>query len=91
MKSISHSRPAQKTLEDLLKRKSFDQLLKDGDIFDIEVAAAKTGYSPQHLRRLCAGGKIGCIARGDSQYYFLPEHITAIFSIREPRPEPKKA
>ena len=71
--------------EKLLETKPFEELLKDGDILDVQGAAARTGYDPQHVRRLCHDGKLPHITRGitskEVQYYFLPEFLVGIFKV----------
>ena len=73
------------TIEDMLDVKPFDELLKDGDIFDIDGAHKITGYSVQHLRRLCQQGKIEHVERGEAQYFFLPRHLKGVFKTVQAR------
>lgn len=61
----------------LLKTKTFDQLLKDGIVLDIEGAAVLTGYSVQHMRYLCANRKVEHFTRGGTQYYFFKDELIA--------------
>lgn len=65
-------------LEKLLKTHTFDQLLKVGEVLDIEGAREKLGYSAWGLRRLCRNGKIAHIERF-GQYYFLKSQVSAAF------------
>ncbi len=66
------------------KFKPFAQQVKDGDVCDLETAAKIVGYSPQHLRRLCADADnpIPHIRRNGSQLFFEPKHISAVFQRR---------
>lgn len=67
------------------RTKTFEQKLNDGDIIDIVDMAAQTGYSQQHLRRLCHGKKIAHIERdskklapvirGGKQFFFYKESL----------------
>lgn len=86
--------PARK-LKAMLEFKSFDTLIEHGDLLNAQMFAARTGYTPQHVRRLCREGKISCIKRGyqgkspqadeEFQYFFLPEHVTAFFAAQNAR------
>jgi len=62
--------------------KTFDQQIKDGDLFDIERAAKLTGYSVQHVRRLCHDRRIGHVRRGP-QFFFTQQHIKNAFQYVE--------
>lgn len=72
----------------LLEDRSFEQLLKDHELFDVKTAAEKVGYNPKHIHRLCRTGRLGCLTRGldpDSKevhYFFLPEQLLALFAYR---------
>lgn len=59
--------------------KSFDQRLKDGDIFNIQKAASIIGVTPRHLQRLCDEKKIAHERRLGSQYFFTPEQAASAF------------
>lgn len=61
--------------------KSFEQKLQDGDLIDMKAAAAQTGYTEVHIRRLCRARppKIAHIRRGGNQYYFTPASIAGVF------------
>mgnify|MGYP003393732467 CR=1 FL=1 len=59
--------------------KPFEDRLRDGELCDVHTAARLTGYSEQHIRRLCADDELPHIRRNDSQYFFEPEHIKAVF------------
>ncbi len=58
--------------------KSLEKMIADGDLCNILRAAELTGYSPQHLRRLCDAKAIAHHRRRDEQYYFSPEQIEAL-------------
>lgn len=58
--------------------KSFEQKLKDGDVYDINTAASVSGFSVAHLRRLCNGKKIPHYQRGQHRF-FEPGDIAALF------------
>ena len=74
----------------LLEVMSFEDLLEEGILLDVQGMAAKTGYTPQHIRVLCRQGKLTCIRRGygaasaqaeeEFQYFFLREQVSALFS-----------
>lgn len=74
--------PNQK-LAAMLQYKTFNQLLKDGDVFDVQDASDRSGYTPQHIRRLCREKRIAHIDRGPTPeevvFFFLPEQLTALF------------
>jgi hypothetical protein len=76
--------PKPSRLDVLLKTKSFDRLLADGDIYDVRGASQRSGYTPQHVRRLCKEGRLEHFTRGvnkdEVHYYFFPEYLTALFS-----------
>jgi hypothetical protein len=59
--------------------KPFKQKLKDKDLLTIPQAALVAGYSPQHLRKLCAAEKVEHERRGP-WYYFTPRQIEKLFS-----------
>ena len=70
------------TLEDMLAVKDLKDLLADGDLFDIHGACAKTGYSRDHLTRLCASQIVGHFQIGTgrtSPFYFAPRHLRAVY------------
>jgi hypothetical protein len=69
---------ASEQLEKLLKTKTFDQLLKSGEVLDIEAARKPLGYSAWGLRRLCRKKKIDHIERF-GQYYFLKSQVSSAF------------
>ncbi len=75
--------PAER-LEQMLRFKSFDEMLLAGDILDMTAAIARTGYTRQHLARLCRDGRIEYIGRGvaekEIQYFFFPGAIKALFN-----------
>lgn len=67
------------------REKTFEQKLQDGELFDIKAAAAQTGYSEQHLRRMCRAKppRISHVLRGGTQFYFTPEAIAGVFKTVE--------
>ncbi len=67
------------------KIKSFEQRIKDGEIFDIDGAADITGYSPRHLSKLCEKKEVPHLRRNGAGYFFTPEHIEAVFEFVEAR------
>jgi hypothetical protein len=77
--------PTQK-LDAMLAYKSFEQLLNDGDILDVKGASQRSGYTPQHVRRLCREDRLDHIRRGlveeEVHFYFLPSQIASLFSSR---------
>jgi hypothetical protein len=74
-------------LSAMLKHKTFEQLLKDGDLYDANGAAQRSGYTPQHIRRLCrTPTRLDHLTRGageDAQLYFLPEQLDALFTYKK--------
>ena len=70
-------------LEQMLVFKSFDALLATGEVFDVLAVVDRTGYTRQHIYRLCREGKLECITRGanpeEITYYFLPDQVSALF------------
>lgn len=78
MIAVKAKRTAEEQFEKLLKTKTFDQLLKSGEVLDIEAARKPLGYSAWGLRRLCRKKKIDHIERF-GQYYFLKSQVTSAF------------
>lgn len=78
--------PTQK-LDVMLAHKSFEQLLKDGDLFDVQGASQRSGYTPQHVRRLCRENRLDHLERGlndaEVHFYFLPEQLKALFTYKK--------
>ena len=76
-------------LDQMLDAKSFEELLADGDIFDVPGAAQRSGYSEQHIRRLCREERIPCIRRGPTPeeivFYFYPWDLAALFRYQKAR------
>lgn len=74
-------------VEEMLRSKPFDKLLEDGDIFDTEGAAEKSGYTVHHVRRLCRERKIAHFTRtpaGNSVpvCFFLWWQLADLFELR---------
>lgn len=67
---------------DMIALKPFEQLIEDGDIFGIPEACKRSGYTPQHLRRLCHGKKIDCLLRGE-QFFFNHAALAGLFEYRK--------
>ena len=71
----------------LLQFKPFEQLLKDGDLFDVQGASQRSGYTPQHVRRLCREERLDHLTRGlndaEVHFYFLPEQLEALFTYKK--------
>ena len=65
--------------------KPHEQRLKDGDICDIETAAHLTGYSVQHLRRLCHDKAVGHERRNGHEFFFTPDDIKSVQARVEPK------
>jgi len=81
MAKRTNTTTAEKTLERLLTDRTFDQLLQNEDLYDIQGASRKTGFSGWHLRRLCQARKLPHIMRSGRQYFFLPAHLKTIFKV----------
>lgn len=94
MKTAKKSQFAYGTkVETMLLSKSFDKLLEDGDIFDTEGAAQKSGYTVHHVRRLCRERKIGHFTRtpeGNSTpvCFFLWWQLADLFELRNAEVKP---
>jgi len=77
------------SLEEMLRVKTFEQLLKDGDIYDVRGAADKTGYAPKHVQRLCREERIAHITRGltenEVQFYFFAWQLKSLFNYKKAR------
>lgn len=81
--------PSAKLVE-MLKHRTFKELLAQGYVLDALTFAEKIGYSRQHVYVLCREGKIDCIKRGygaasaqvdeEFQYFFLPEQVGEFFA-----------
>ena len=79
------------TLDEMLMVKSFDELIKDGDVFDVRGAAAQTGYDPKHVQRLCREKRLDHVTRGlpsnpeEVQFFFLAWQLKGIFTYKRAR------
>ncbi len=75
------------SLEEMLRVKTFDELLKDGDVFDVQGASDRSGYTPQHIRRLCRENRIAYIERGPTPeevvFFFTLEQLNGLFRYRK--------
>lgn len=75
------------TLEEMLQVKTFDELLKDGDVFNVQGAADKSGYVPKHIHRLCREERIPHITRGvddkEVQFFFLAWQLKGLFQYKK--------
>ena len=76
-------------LDVMLAHKPFEQLLKDGDLFDVQGASQRSGYTPQHVRRLCREERLDHLTRGlndeEVHFFFLPEQLKALFTYKKSR------
>lgn len=80
-------------LQAMLAFADFKWLVENGYVLDVQAFAGKIGYTPQHVRVLCRGGKIDCLKRGygasspqaeeEFQYFFLPEQYAAFFAAQK--------
>ncbi len=81
-------KPTEK-LEAMLKHKTFEQLLAANDILDVQGASQRSGYTPQHVRRLCRENRLDHIRRGlveeEVHFFFLPEQVKNLFTTRRAR------
>lgn len=77
------------TLDEMLQVKDFEQLLKDGDVYDVKGAAAKSGYDVKHVQRLCRDKRIDHVTRGvtadEVQFFFLAWQLKGLFQYRKAR------
>ena len=70
----------------MLKVKPLEALIAEGRVFTAKTFGERVGYSYDHVRRLCRAGKITpppvLLGSGKTwkEYFFLPEHIDAVFS-----------
>jgi len=64
--------------------KSLEARLKAGELFDIASACRQTGYSYQHLTKLCRMRMVTCIQRGRA-YFFTADHISKMFKVVKSR------
>lgn len=94
---MSATKPARRafksgtTLEDMLKVKTFEQLLADGDVLDVQGAARQVGYAPKHIHRLCREHRIDHITRGlpsnpaEVHFFFLAWQLRGLFIYKKAR------
>ena len=68
---------AKQLQEKFWNMKPLSEMLKDGDICEIPKAASLSGFSEQHLRRLCAARKVEH-ERRFGHYYFTPVQIAKL-------------
>ena len=73
------SHPLEK-LEKLLRGKPFAELLSEGIILDVKRVMEMTGYTRQHISKMCLEGKLPHFSRAEGLYFFFPEDIKALFS-----------
>lgn len=79
------------TLEEMLEVKTFEQLLKDGDIYDVQGAADKSGYHAKHIHRLCREDRIDHFTRGlpanpdEVQFFFFAWQLKGLFQYKKAR------
>lgn len=60
--------------------KTFNERLKSGEITDLKRAAELTGYSEQHLRRLCNLRQIAHVRRNRREYFFTKASLRGLFT-----------
>lgn len=66
-------------IEALLETRSFQQLLKDGDVLDLDGARKMLGYEANwSVRRLCQQGKLPHFRR-ERRYFFLASQVAQFF------------
>ncbi len=70
------------------KVKTFNQKIKDGDLFTLTRAAEITGYSARHLSRLCAAKAVPHTRRLGGQYLFTLAQIEGVFQVVAPTTPP---
>lgn len=68
---------AKQLQEKFWSMKPLEEMLKDGDICAVPKAAKLTGFSEQHLRRLCADKKVEH-ERRMGHYFFTPLQIAKL-------------
>lgn len=56
----------------------FKTAIKHGKIIPLPAAALLSGYSVQHLRRLCRARLVAHLRRGGCHVYFTPAQIAAL-------------
>lgn len=72
----------------MLKVKPIEQLIAEDRVYNAKTFGERVGYSYDHVRRLCRAGKIKpapvMLGAGKvwKEYFFLPEHIDAVFASR---------
>lgn len=72
----------------MLRFKDINALITEGRVFNAKLFGERVGYSYDHVRRLCRAGKLHpapvMLGAGKvwKEYYFLPEHIDAVFAAR---------
>jgi hypothetical protein len=63
------------------KFKPYNQRMKAGDIVDVHVCARLTGYSEEHVRRICRADGAGAMhERRGRKFFFKPAHVEAILN-----------
>lgn len=72
----------------MLKVEPLEKLLAAGHVYNARAFGERVGYSYDHVRRLCRAGKLDpapvMLGAGKvwREYFFLPEHIDAVFAAR---------
>lgn len=86
MKKTTAAKSADERLAKMLEHRTFQQLLKSGEVLDVHGAKRLLGYDAEwSVRRLCRLGKLAHVTRF-GQYFFLREDVLAAF-----RSSPAKA
>jgi hypothetical protein len=62
--------------------RTFAELMARGELYDIAMAAKMSGYSEQHLRRLCIARKVSHKRRGTA-FLFTKHDIEDMFVVVE--------
>lgn len=64
--------------------KTFDQRVREGELFPLTRAAEITGYSERYLSRLCDTRKIPHVRRLGKQYFFTLAQLNGVFEVVAP-------
>jgi hypothetical protein len=65
----------------ILEKKTFEEALRDGDIWTVADAAEKVGLNRSHLSRECAAGRVdGAFQRRGRQYFILRRGVDSMLT-----------